>query len=188
MTPALILVNGASSAGKSTLCRALRDALPGAFLHFSLDFFMFDAQVLPRTPEGRLRDWATLRPRVFEGFHRCLPALLTAGNDLVVDYIIETPEMWAEFCTQLAEFDVFLVGVQCSVEELERREIARGDRGLGDARRDAETVHTFTAYDLTLDCTIPLAQNVARVSQAWQDREAGASRAFPGRRPPSPSS
>ncbi|RJF72976.1 chloramphenicol phosphotransferase [Deinococcus cavernae] len=170
MPGSLILVNGASSAGKTTLCRALRDALPRPFLHFSLDFFMFDANVLPRTPEGRIRDWQQLRPRVFEGFNRCLPALLDAGNNLVVDYIIETPAMWAEFRHFLSGHDVFLVGVHCPIEELERREQARADRRIGDARRDAETVHTFTPYDLELDCTEPLAENVQKVIQTWETR------------------
>ncbi|GAA0518112.1 chloramphenicol phosphotransferase CPT family protein [Deinococcus depolymerans] len=179
--PALILVNGASSAGKTTLCRALRDVLPGVFLHFSLDFFLFDTSALPRTPQGRLRDWPTLRPRVFEGFNRCLPALLDAGNDLVVDYIIETPQMWAQLSGLLRGYDVFLVGLECPVEELERREQARGDRGVGDARRDALTVHTFTRYDLTLPCAAPLEDNVARVVQGWAQRE-HAPRVFPAGR------
>lgn len=170
MVASLILINGASSAGKSTLCRALRDALPRPFLHFSLDFFMFDANVLPRTPEGRVRDWKQIRPQVFEGFNRCLPALLDAGNNLVVDYIIETPEMWGQFREFLHGQDVFLVGVHCPLEELERREQARGDRNPGDARRDAETVHTFTSYDLELDCTEPLENNVQRVVNAWENR------------------
>lgn len=73
MPASLILINGASSAGKTTLCRAVRDAMPAPFLHFSLDFFMFGANVLPRTPEGKIRDWPHLRPHVFQGFNRCLP-------------------------------------------------------------------------------------------------------------------
>ena len=67
MPASLILINGASSAGKTTLCRAVRDAMPTPFLHFSLDFFMFGANVLPRTPEGKIRDWPHLRPHVFQG-------------------------------------------------------------------------------------------------------------------------
>ena len=170
MPGSLILMNGASSAGKTTLCRAVRDAMPRPFLHFSLDFFMFDANVLPRTPEGKIRDWQEIRPQVFQGFNRCLPALLDAGNNLVVDYIIETPEMWAEFQHFLRGHDVFLIGVHCPVEELERREHARADRRIGDARRDAQTVHTFTSYDLELNCTEPLQGNVQKVIQAWQNR------------------
>ncbi|WP_188903758.1 phosphotransferase-like protein [Deinococcus aerophilus] len=166
----VILVNGASSAGKSTLCRALRDALPGPFLHFSLDLFMFGDTVLPRTPDGKIRDWPTLRPRVFEGFYRCLPALLTAGNSLVVDLIIETAEQRDRLWTLLAPHDVYVVGLRCPVEELERRERARGDRRPGDARRDAETVHAFMPYELELDCTAPLPENMTRVIEGWRGR------------------
>jgi chloramphenicol 3-O phosphotransferase len=63
---------------------------------------------------------------------------------------------------------VFLVGVHCPLEELERRERARGDRGVGDARRDLETVHTFCAYDLEVDSTAPPEQNAARILAAWE--------------------
>jgi chloramphenicol 3-O phosphotransferase len=73
---------------------------------------------------------------VFEGFHRCLPALLDAGNNLIVDDIIETPQMWTQFRTLLRGHDVFLVGLHCLPAELERREQARGDRRVGDAARD----------------------------------------------------
>lgn len=131
MPASLILINGASSAGKTTLCRAVRDAMPTPFLHFSLDFFMFGANVLPRTPEGKIRDWPHLRPHVFQGFNRCLPALLDAGNNLVVDYIIETPAMWAEFGQFLHGHDVFLIGLHCPVEELPRRGTGTPRTGQG---------------------------------------------------------
>jgi chloramphenicol 3-O phosphotransferase len=75
--------------------------------------------------------------------------------------------------------DVFLVGLHCPVEELERRERARGDRGVGDARRDALTVHTFTGYDLDLSCLDALEDNVQRVIHGWEHRDEGAARAFP---------
>ncbi|QLG12069.1 AAA family ATPase [Deinococcus sp. D7000] len=176
----IILINGASSAGKTTLCRALRDALPdtlaGPFLHFSLDFFMFDADVLPRTPQGRIREWSRIRPQVFGGFYRCLPALLGAGNNLVVDLILENSAQWDQLRELLAPYDVTLVGLHCPVEELERREAARGDRRPGDARRDAQTVHTFVPYDLELDCRDPVLHNVERVVSGWTARTASGGR------------
>ena len=164
------MINGASSAGKTTLCRALRDELPEPFLHFSLDFFLFDADVLPRTPQGQVRDWPRIRPQIFEGFYRCLPALLGAGNNLVVDLIIENVEQRDCLRELLAPHDVYLVGLRCPLAELERREAARGDRNVGDARRDARTVHTFVPYDLEIDCGAALAANVAQVTAGWLAR------------------
>ncbi|GMA16670.1 chloramphenicol phosphotransferase [Deinococcus metallilatus] len=167
----LILVNGASSAGKSTLCRAVRDKLDVPFLFFSLDFFLFTTDVLPkrRDPDGTFA-WAAMRPHVFEGFYRCLPALLSAGNNPVVELIVETREQMDRLLDLLAPFDVFFVGLHCPLPELERRERARGDRRVGDARRDFETVHTFGRYDLEIDATKPLDQNVEAIITAWRAR------------------
>lgn len=43
---------------------------------------MFDANVLPRTPEGKVRDWKVIRSYVLEGFNRSLPAQLQSGGGL----------------------------------------------------------------------------------------------------------
>ena len=71
----IILINGASSSGKTTLSCALQAALDQPFWHFSIDHLR-DGGVLPleRIQAGDF-DWRELRPSFFEGFHRALPAL-----------------------------------------------------------------------------------------------------------------
>ncbi len=167
----IVLLNGALSAGKSTLCRAIQAQMPGPFLQFSLDFFMFGAQVLPvrRDPGGPFA-WKSMRPKLFAGYFGCITALAAAGNSLVIDYIIETPEQLPQLSRAVQPFDVFLVGVHCPLPELERRERARGDRGQGDARRDFQTVHTFTPYDFEVDSTRPADENAAAIAGAWETR------------------
>ena len=54
--------------------------------------------------------------------------------------------------------------------ELERREIARGDRRIGDAARDFHSIHAHCAYDLELDSTEPPAANAERLIAAWTAR------------------
>ncbi len=71
----IILINGASSAGKSTLARSLQQQLPEPVLHWSFDHLRAsDALPMARIRSGEL-DWARMRPAVFDGFHRCLPAV-----------------------------------------------------------------------------------------------------------------
>jgi chloramphenicol 3-O phosphotransferase len=166
----IILVNGASSSGKSTLCAALQAQLPLPFWHYSIDHFR-GTGVLPwsRIERGDFA-WHTLRPAFFEGFHRCLPALAGAGNHLLVEHIVETRQWMARLVGLLGSFDVFFVGVHCPVAELERREAARGDRPRGDARRDFETVHEFCTYDIDVDSTDAPDANVAAVLRAWNAR------------------
>ncbi len=167
----IILLNGPSSAGKSTLCQAIQAQIDEPFLQFSLDFFFFNSPVLPKQ---KLKDgtfeWAEIRPRVFEGFFNCLTALALAGNNLVIEFIIETQSQWDALRQKLEDFDVFLVGVHCPLPELERREQLRGDRGVGDARRDSETVHSFTKYDFEIDSSEPVNDNASRIISAWKSR------------------
>ena len=149
----IILINGASSAGKSTLARSLQQQLHEPFLHWSFDHLR-ESNALPmaRIRHGAL-DWASMRPAVFDGFHRCLPAFAKAGNNLIVDHIIEQEQWLADLVRLLAPFDVFFVGVHCPLPELERRERHRGDRRIGEARTDFHAVHRFTEYDLGIDAT-----------------------------------
>jgi len=116
---------------------------------------------MARIRNGEL-DWARMRPAVFDGFHRSLPSFAEAGNNLIVDHIIEQEQWLADLVRLLAPFDVFFVVVHCPLPELERREQQRGNRRPGEARRDFHTVHRFTEYDLDVDATQPTEVNVAR--------------------------
>ncbi|MEO8005454.1 MAG: chloramphenicol phosphotransferase [Betaproteobacteria bacterium] len=170
MAGRIILVNGASSAGKSTLCRALQARLGEPFWHYSIDHFR-NTGVLPmqRVASGDFA-WSDMRPAFFEGFHRCLPALAEAGNNLLVDHIVETSAWMSRLVELLAPFDVFFVGVHCPLGELEQREVRRGDRRKGEARQDYAVVHGFGTYDFEVNSTRDLGDNVNAVLEAWDAR------------------
>ena len=167
----IIFLNGASSSGKSTLARGLRDRLDLPFWHFSIDH-LNTADVLP---EARIRSgefaWSALRESFFDGFHRCLPALADAGNNLVVEHIVETAPWRDRLIALLAPFDVYCVGVHCPLPELERRERDRGDRRIGEARADLETTHALCSYDFEVDSTCAQDRNVEAVITAWRMRQ-----------------
>ena len=167
----IILVNGASSSGKSTLCTALQAKLEQPFWHFSSDRLIASHTLPSKRIKSEEFLWSQMRPQFFEGFHNCLPALAKAGNNLIVEHVIEF-ESWMQLLVQILEpFDVFFVGVQCPLPELERREIARGDRTIGEARDHFEVTHTFGVYDLEIDSTQDLAVNVETVISAWKARK-----------------
>lgn len=170
MTGHIILLNGASSSGKSTLARGLQAALPEPFWHISIDHLLA-ADILPqaRIQSGEFL-WPALRPPFFEGFHNCLPALAAAGNNLIVEHIIESEAWLHRLLRLLSRVDVFFVGLHCPLPELERREQQRGNRRIGEARADLETTHTFGDYDFELLTTLPLADNVNALLAAWQAR------------------
>jgi chloramphenicol 3-O phosphotransferase len=166
----IILLNGASSSGKSTLAQALQVRLPLPFWHYSIDHLVA-AQVLPRQriDSGEF-PWPTLRQQFFEGFHRSIPALAAGGNNLVVEHIVETQAWMHRLLDLLAGFDVFFVGVHCPLEELERRERVRGNRRAGEARADYEVTHTFGHYDHECPGTGETDRVVAQIIEAWTAR------------------
>ena len=163
-------MNGASSSGKTTLCKALQAALEEPFWHYSIDHFR-GTGVLPdaRIQSGEFA-WADLREAFFEGFHRCLPALAHAGNNLIVEHIIESQE-WMDRLTGLFEgFDVFWVGLHAPLKVLEERERTRGDRPIGEARQDFQHIHSYVSYDLELDSTSPVEANASELIRAFRAR------------------
>jgi len=170
-TGRIIIINGPSSSGKTTLALALQKQFDIPFIRFSFDLFL-DQQALPMQQiKNGTFSWESMRPSVISGIHQCLPALATAGNNIIFDHIIET-KMWLRHLISLVtELDVFFVGLHCSLPELERREIRRGNRNKGEARSDFASVHSITSYDLELNAENLLEDNVEKLISAWKNRQ-----------------
>ncbi|MFC7862645.1 chloramphenicol phosphotransferase CPT family protein [Streptomyces murinus] len=108
--------------------------------------------------------------RTWMGFHRAVAGMAAAGNHVVVDHVLS--EEWRLLdCLELftAE-DVVLVGVHCSLDELHRRERARGDRLEGLAARQFERVHAHGLYDIECDTTSTSPLDCARRISAFLPR------------------
>jgi chloramphenicol 3-O phosphotransferase len=170
----IIFLNGASSSGKSTLAAGLQAALDEPFLHVSSDQLVAAGMLPPRRDDAGPFDWwHEIRPRFFAGFHRCLAALAEPGNDLIVEHIIEFSTWRADLAVLLEGLDVFLVGVHCATDELDRRERLRGDRRIGEGRSHVEVdgIHTFGPYDFEVDTTAGVNADLVRsILTAWRRR------------------
>ncbi|MDC5857462.1 chloramphenicol phosphotransferase CPT family protein [Vibrio europaeus] len=144
----VIFLNGTSSSGKTTVSHALQQALADVYLHVSVDTYLSQiAQCdLSNAPlmEERL-------PYIVNGFHESAAAIARAGNNVIVDYVLQQPE-WLDACVKAFEgLPVLFVGVHCPLEVLEAREVSRGDRKQGAARFQFNRVHSHRTYDLELD-------------------------------------
>ena len=154
----VIYLNGASSAGKTTLAEALLSILQEPYLHFSINLF----DELPSRKQmqrGLVPDIAYLEL----GFTRCIEALASSGNNIIVDDVIAPPQdlpsgqefdsrdLLRQRVTILSPFDVFFVKVFCPLDELERRESVRRDRTTGLARFQFGRVHQHAIYDVEVD-------------------------------------
>ncbi|WP_341367319.1 chloramphenicol phosphotransferase [Yoonia sp. BS5-3] len=167
MSGQIILLHGPSSSGKSTLALALRDAAPIPFWHFSIDHLR-DADVLPgpRTGQDAFK-WSALRKPFFDGFHGAIAAFAKAGNNLIIEHILDEPDWVVTLKQLLMPYDVFFVGVECDIDTLNRREKARGDRPIGSAARDYQTVHRGRVYDITVNGQDDALKNAALILKLW---------------------
>lgn len=165
----IILLNGTSSAGKSTLCKALKTVLNEPFWYMASDQFIEIGMAPTRKNKGGKFDWGDLRPTFFDGFHHVLPAFAGAGNNLIVEHIVEVESWLDDLLRLLHGFDVFFVGVHCPLEELEKRERERGDRKIGEARYHLKT-HDYCQYDFEVDSRKPAADNAEQIVKAWHER------------------
>lgn len=153
--PTIILLNGISSAGKSSISHVLQQTLSEPYLQVSIDAF---EDMLPdRYQERGQFAWGELFPKLLAGFHRSIAALAGTGTNLIVDHVMVYREGWsstlADCVTVLEPFAVYFVGVYCSLEEAKRREQARGDRFVGTAERQFPRLHRHNLYDVEVDTT-----------------------------------
>lgn len=161
----ILMINGTSSSGKTTLVEALRYALGEPFCYYAADQLAgagFRSRIDYTSPPSE-------RQRFFDGFHRSIAAFAESGNNLIVEHIVEEQE-WADQLTALlAPFDVFWIGVHAPIAELERRESKRQDRAVGEARYHLKT-HQFVRYDLEIDSTRPAKELIPEIVAAWRER------------------
>ena len=163
----IVLLNGTSSAGKTSLATALQRRWPGPLLAVGIDTVVYALpgrwlnppgwhEVFLYTGTGEdLRITAgPLGDRLVAGLHRSVAALAGEGFDVVVDHVLLSGGWVTDAAAAWAGHRVLSVGVRCPLAEVVRREAARGDRTLGQARAQFEAVHAHAAYDLEVDTSM----------------------------------
>jgi chloramphenicol 3-O phosphotransferase len=173
MTPGkIIILNGTSSSGKTTLVTALQQLLEEPYLDAGIDKFLW---MLPKRylneptywrelftyhwPEEGSQDGLVIEtgPRghqLMSGMHQAIAALAWAGNNVIADHVL-LEAGWVRECAELfAELPALFVGIHCPLAVVEQRERDRGNRTLGQARAQFYRVHAHGLYDLELDTAL----------------------------------
>lgn len=152
-TPAggtVILLNGTSSSGKSSIARALLGLLDGTWFHMPVDAFHAMRCDKPMADE----DLQAEIDRTAKGFHRAVAGMAAGGNNVVVDHPLSRRWRLLDLLGLLVPEDTVLIGVRCPLPELERRERERGDRQPGLAAMQYDRVHSHGVHDLDVDTSM----------------------------------
>jgi chloramphenicol 3-O phosphotransferase len=177
----ILVLNGPSSSGKTTLVRALQQRWPRVLLHFGTDFGL---QMMPQRLVGTAESAADgfrfcessdeqgplvevrvgeAGRRLEQGLAGCAAALDDEGHDVALDVVLLDPMSVQAYVSKLLSRRTYLIGIECSLAVLEARELARGDRFQNLARSQHRSVHAFREfYDLEIETTVRAPGELAR--------------------------
>lgn len=169
MAGSIILLNGCSSAGKTTLAQAIQEASPQPVQCIALDHFrdgmpgkyrgMNSApgepgarglNVVPRGARTELQ-FGDVGFAVLRGMRRAIAAFAASGVDVVVDDLLLEHAFLLDYLDAFAGLDVVFVGVRCDLDTVNRRESSRPGRFPGTAAAHYLRVHQDCEYDVEVD-------------------------------------
>lgn len=173
----IVFLNGTSSAGKTSISKSIIELSDKPFMHLSIDEFsmgIFQSYLgWMYSQNPKLEDISEEQKQVCGDiltkplvslFHTTIKSLSEIGTNVIVDHVAGANREWLSECVQLLEANpVMFVGVRCSLEELERREKARGDRHIGLAKSQFESMHANGSYDIEVNSDQLSAQECAKL-------------------------
>ena len=156
----VILLNGPSSSGKSTLSRALQSRI-GQERNQHYGIISIDDYMKLATDETIYED------DVFEiNEDMCLAAaeILKEAPGVIIDHVITSARIFEQLTDLLGNFQIRTVHVSCPLEVLLQREQARGNRCIGSAEASYTYLYPQDGYDLTVDnAARPAEENAALI-------------------------
>jgi len=143
----IILLNGSSSSGKSTLAKALQvlimDKRNERYEIVSIDDFlkMATEDVIYEDDVFEISD--ALCEKVLQ--------VLEGNQGVIIDHVITSERIFYQLTEKLSHRHLRLVHVTCPLEVLQKREQERKDRCLGSAEASYTYLFPKEGYDLTVN-------------------------------------
>jgi chloramphenicol 3-O phosphotransferase len=172
MTGKLIVLNGGSSAGKSSVALEFQEFASECWMHLGIDAFwgalphsQLDLQqVRPEyytwdvTVDADGLEWLNVTPgplleKAMHARYLAIRVFLDEGINVISDDLIWTRDWLVDFLSTFDGYEVWLVGLHVSDEEGARRESNRTGRIAGANRGSAVAAHADMEYDVELDTT-----------------------------------
>ncbi len=177
-TGRVVVLNGGSCAGKTTLARALQSALPDPWLLLGIDLLIWTLppEMVDRPDGLSFRNGVITRGDAFlslyAGFRMAIAALAEGGVSVLLDDVMldgsADQQRWDE---ALSGLDVCWIGVRCPPDVAAAREAERMSRPPGIARQQATTVHQDVRYDVEVASdTMDLAQEIDVIAEHLRER------------------
>ena len=151
MAPTAIVLHGTTSAGKSSLAKALQATAPVPAFHISLDAFVTMSNRRDMRSDAERAQAYSIH---CENLRSTLARVVQTSFDIVLDLVLQDePEM--EACLNvLRGRPTYVVRVWAPLDVLEERERSRDDRAPGMAREQIDHPAYRRSYDLEVDTSL----------------------------------
>lgn len=160
----IVVLNGPSSSGKSTLSRYLCENLVEHHLHIELDAFR---NMEPTNYWDVGQQLAQVRVAALcRAINATAATFSRHGQPVIVDHVLSS-DAWHYMLEDLIGLPVLVIGVFCSLEILIERELTRGDRKIGLAKSQFDSIHANRHYDYIVDTSSSSASDYARLVLDW---------------------
>lgn len=172
-TGKIILLNGSSSSGKTTLALALQQAIRTPYQHMALDQFRdgmpgryrglnspentpgaSGLNIVPgQMGEQRITDirFGEMGTNMLKAMRRAIRTFVLEGQNVIIDDLMFEKDFLLDYLHVLQDLPVLFIGVRCPLEEVNARESRRSGRFPGTATAHFDRVHQYTLYDLEVD-------------------------------------
>lgn len=167
----VIMLNGVSSSGKTTLAHAIQERMEQTWFLVGNDSFF------EMLPEKLCRqDWPEAECQALEMLARTAKLFSDTGRSVLMDTVylsVMKRDCFAFLRETLDGYPFYRVHVICREEELARRERERGDRSIGQAAWQLGRLVPQSGYDLTVDTSRhTCAENAETVARFFEARRA----------------
>ena len=169
MEPVAIVLHGPTSAGKSSLARALQDSGAVPAFHVSLDAFV----TMSRRRDMRSTEEQRQAYHIHcDNLRSTLARLIGSQFEIIVDLVLRD-ELELQACLDIfSGRPLYLVGVRAPLDILEERERRRDDRGAGMAREQINHPAFGRDYDLIIDTSVCTPEEGAALIRRFIDGHA----------------
>ena len=153
----LIILNGTSSAGKSSIAKALQEKLSEVFLHVQMDTFW---DMLPPSKNPHMLN---IKAEMRYALPDVVGVFVNRGKNVILDIVCgqKTVELYQKY-------HPYLVAIKPELEVVKVREIGRGDREIGLAESQRSLVSEGILYDLEIDnSSLTVAQTADKIIEAY---------------------
>lgn len=154
----IVLLNGTSSSGKTSISVELKNQREIPFHHLSIDDFFvnyndfIDNKFPDIEPTREVEDVGRiLFDPIMSVYYATIKLFSEMGLNVIVDTVIDNDKRFNDFLDLFFDHSILFVGVLCSKEELTRREQVRGDRKIGLAKSQYDKIYSFNEYDLEVN-------------------------------------